>query len=121
MAAKAKATAEAVEAATADAAATATVVSPTYPMCAAVGCSKPAISRCSLCLGNGYCSDACQMHAWPTHRGPCKVATEIRALLGGVNIDKFVVELQISANAGNTTAKLVSLGLCYEKGTGVAA
>ena len=70
----------------------AAAASPTQPMCAAVGCGKPAISRCSRCLGAFYCGRECQLVAWPDHKGQCKEVVETRASMKvdsieGVNKD----------------------------------
>ena len=93
-------------------------------MCAtAVGCGKPAISRCSRCLGEGYCSNECQTRAWPALEEPCnKAVVVMRASMGEDTIkgvDKKILKFKRAAEAENVVAQ-VNLGICYVEGTSVA-
>ena len=96
----------------------------------AAGCGKqrgnpgeePFFLRCDRCLGAFYCSRECQLKAWPEHKGPCKEAVAVRTLMGKssiADIDKQIAEYKKGAEAGDATAQFC-LGICYEKGTGVA-
>ena len=95
----------------------------------AAGCGKqrgkpgeePFFLRCDRCLGAFYCSRECQLKAWPEHKGPCKEAVKELASIGNsiADIDKQIAEYKRDAEAGNSTAQY-NLGVCYEKGTGVA-
>ena len=128
MASKAKAEAEqaAVSAkavAAAAAAAAAADEKPTSPLieykCAAEGCGKRAPLRCIRCLGAHYCNKECQLKSWPAHKGPCKDAVTVRAGLPIDAIDKSIELCKILAEAGDARAQY-NLGLCYDKGTGLA-
>ena len=95
----------------------------------AAGCGKqrgnpgeePFFLRCDRCLGAFYCSRECQLKAWPEHKGPCKVAVKELTLIGNsiADIDKKIAEYKKDAEAGDANAQF-NLGVCYEKGTGVA-
>lgn len=44
------------------------------PTCAAAGCGKAAVKRCSRCKLDWYCSRECQVRSWPAHKAACDAA-----------------------------------------------
>ena len=96
-------------------------VTPDFGLCAA-DCGKPAVLRCSGCLGAFYCGQECQRRVWKLHKEQCKEATKVIASMNGESIDdldmKFVL-MERKAEAGDAGAQF-NLGVCYENGHGVA-
>jgi tetratricopeptide (TPR) repeat protein len=45
--------------------------------CASPGCSKAGINRCSVCLGEPYCSGECQKGDWKSHKLICKTLKKL--------------------------------------------
>jgi hypothetical protein len=92
-----------------------------YGLCAAE-CGKPAVLRCSGCLGAFYCGPECQKRVWKQHKEQCKKAAKAIASLGIEaidDLDKKFASFKREAEAGDAKAQYC-LGLCYDKGSGVA-
>ena len=89
-------------------------------LCSA-GCGEVALERCSLCAGAKYCGRKCQKKHWPEHKGPCKVAVEVRNMIGDNSeiVDKKIEEYKRDAEAGDALAQKF-LGFIYRNGDGVA-
>ena len=94
---------------------------PEFGLCAA-NCGKPAILRCSGCLGTFYCGKECQKRVWKQHKEQCKKAAEVITCMKCDSIDDLDAKFasyKREAEAGNADAQFI-LGGCYAKGSGVA-
>ena len=89
-------------------------------LCAA-GCGEEALERCSVCAGAKYCGRKCQKKHWPEHKGPCKVAAEMLALVGGdvEKLDSSIVRFKSRAEEGDLDAQF-NLGCHLLYGTGIS-
>ena len=94
---------------------------PAFGLCAA-DCGKPAILRCSGCLGTFYCGKECQKREWKQHKEQCKKAAGIIASMKCESIDDLdmtFASYKREAKAGHAVAQC-ALGVCYYHGSGVA-
>ena len=91
----------------------------------AAKCGKPAVLRCSGCLGAFYCGEECQIRVWLQHKQQCKKAAKVIASMKGESqlqvedMDASFASFKRYAEAGNAGAQF-NLGLCYFNGSGIA-
>lgn len=78
------------------------------PVCATPDCGQPATNRCSRCKTEWYCSRACQVQSWKSHKPLCDVVSadaKARGASSSSSKEGAVSTVKAAANNSKTTSE----------------